>query len=545
MAQLSVLEKEDIRYLVQKAGNGSPMLLDLSDERQERFLHKQLELAGIQPGRNPQLFKTIADAKVRHARHGVPRSEYVQINGASQLTAVNVISQIDTTDGQNYVAAAISSIPGNAYNVTVTLGIYDGDLNPLGDVAEIRQYTGVTMDLQATGKFSTPMPSEGRSVMSILTYQYSNDQGTYHGTMPVETYSFPKLISNISPSDINKRNHIKVCLTRHDGDCDYWDHESSWKGIVKIPVKGSVEYYSDIDPIQFRPNGTPINASCTIQVVKQVQPGSPITPPPDFSFFKDPKTTVSGPLLSWDLGWLTFDKPNFNAGDLVYYIFNVNIQTGGKNVAAFITNAPPSVAPGQNPFNTCKIPSMEVVYGCLVEGTRIRMADQSLKAIESIMVGEQVASDALGSCLTVENTVIGVEDKPILRVADSAGHVLLLTEGHPVITAQGVRLARELTEGDQLLTETGESRITGIQEELYTGQVYNLHLSAADASIILTDDNRTHYANGIMVGDGRMQRIYGEKAKQYQDKNDVLAELPKQWHQDYLNWLEDHPSGGF
>ncbi len=536
MVQLSALEKEDIRYLVQKAGNGRAMLLDLSDEKQEHFLHKQLELAGIHPGRNPQMFKTIADAKIRHAKYGAPLGEYVQANGASQLTAVNVVTQIDTTDGQNYVAGAISSIPGNAHNVTITLGIYDGDLNPLGDIIKVEKYSDEsTFPIQAAGKFGTPMPPEGRSVMSILTYQYTNDQGTYFGTMPVETYNFPKLITNNSPRDLNGDKLIKVCLYRQESDCDYRDPQ--WTGIVKIPIAGSIEYFANIDPIQFGADGNPTNASCTIQIVKQVQPGSPITPPAGFSFFKDPKTVVNGAVLSWDLGWLSFDRPNFSSGDYVYYIFNTIIQTGGKNVAAFITNAPPSVAPGQNPFNTLNIPPMEVVYGCLAEGTLVRMADKSEKTIETIMVGEQVLSDSMGTCLTVENTVIGVEDKPMVRITDDNDNSLFLTEGHPVITAEGVRLANELQVGDKLFTETGESSITGIQEEIYNGYVWNLHLIAEDDSITLSDDNRTHFANGIMVGDGRMQRIYGDRVQINTD--DVLARLPKQWHQDYLNWLQE------
>ncbi|MDR7666094.1 Hint domain-containing protein [Methanosarcina sp. Z-7115] len=538
MAQLSVLDKEDIRYVVQKAGNGRSMLLNLSDERQERFLHKQLELAGIHPKRRPQLFKTITDSKVRHAKYGAPLNEYVRADGESLLTAVDVITQLDTTDGQNYVAGAISSIPGNSYNVTLTLGIFDGEDNPLGEVIKAEKHNNdTTFFLQASGSFSSPMPPEGRSVKSVLTYQYTNDQGTTFGTMPVETFHFPKTITNISPSDINKDGAIVVCLNRQEGNCDYW-HGWDTGHKIQVPIKGNIEYFSNIDPIQFASDGTPTNASCTIQIAKQTQPGNPIKPL-DFNFFKAPNTTINGPVLSWDLDWLYFDPPNFNSGELVYYIFNVIIQIGRENVVAFITNAPPSVTPGQNFLNTLKIPSMEIVYGCMAEGTLVRMADNSLKTIETIVVGEEIVSDAKGSCLTVENTVIGVEDKPMFHIEDNKGNSLFLTEGHPVITGKGVRLARELIKGDKLLTESGASEIISIQEEMYAGKVWNLHLIAEDKSIILTDDNRTHFANGIMVGDGRMQRIYGDKAHKNRNKDDVLAKLPKQWHQDYLNWLED------
>jgi hypothetical protein len=543
MTQLSVLDKEDVRYVVQKAGNGRSMLLNLSDERQERFLNKQLELAGIHPKRRPQLFKIIADSKVRHARYGAPQSEYVRDVGGSQLTSVDVITQLDTIDGQNYVAEAISSIPGISHNITLTLGIYDGEYNPLGEVIKVEKHNNDTTFLfQASGSFSSPMPPEGRSVMSILTYLYSNDQATISGVMPVETFYFPKKITNIDPSDRKTGDGtIVVCMLRDHGqygDCDYRNAE--WPGgPVQVPIKGQIEYFSEIDPINFGHDGIPTNASCTIQIAQKDHLGNPIKPPDNFNFFTDKNTTVNGSVLSWDLGWLTFDNPNFNQGELVYYMFNVIIQVGGKNVAAFITNAPSSLVPGSTILNTQIIPQMELMWGCMAEGTLILMADKSSKAIETILVGEKVLSDTTGRCLTVEGTVNGVEVKPMFFIKDDKGNSLFLTENHPVITAKGVRFARELKVGDKLLSEKEESEIVSIEEKIYDGKVWNLLLKEEDKGSILTDDNRTHFANGVLVGDGRMQRIYEDKAKENRHKNDILANLPKQWHQDYRNWLEE------
>lgn len=537
--QVSEFDKQDIAHIISRSRNNEFMLFDFSDDKQYRFYKRQLELAGFSADRYNQLFKSIEDTRTRGLQKDASDTNGFSMRQNSNTEWVNVITQINTTDGLNYSASALSSIPGGTVITTMTLGIYDENYNLLGSVSKIMDCTEKVVTLTAHGKFNTAMPSEGRQLYAIATYQYElpNGGGTVKGVVCVSTFNIPKEIRNISPTQLvahAKQKLIKVCLTRDDGDCDY---KKKYEGKVEIPIKGSIVYFDNIDPIEYDGQGKPSNASWTIQIARTDEGGNPITPPEEFEFFKDINTKINNNILSWDLGWLKFAPPNFNTGDRVYYIFNVTIRTNGKDVTAFITNAPSDYVPGSTFFNTLTIAPMEVVYGCLAAGTKVRMFDGTEKNIEEIKVQEKIISNQKGIGLTVENTIIGTEDKPMMRIFDDKGHSLLLTDGHPVITDSGVLLAKQLKVGDNVITEDGIGKLTEILTEFYDGQIWNLHVGVPEDGIELTDQNRTHFANGILVGDGVMQRIYEKKYRQ--DMKNIVKKVPEKWIQDYYNYLED------
>ena len=524
--QLTEQDRDDLRYIIQKSTNGVARTMNLRDAREERFYRRQLELAGITRELFPQTHKTVDDAV---ANEDTLLFAARQATGASP---VDVIAQIASKDkGKTYETVVLSSVPGGTINTTITLGLYDENINRIGDLAPGQQVNGGKgFTVSARGAFDTPIPAGGRQVYSIATVQYTTSAGTTRKNLVTSSFNFPHEINNVDPRDINNDGLIKVCLTRRDNDCDYW-HQ--WVGKVQIPVKGSILYFGDID---VDANNKPVSATSKIQIARTDQGGDPLTPPAGFDFFDDPNTVVSGKTISWNLSWLTFDKPNFSSGDKIYYIFILKVQVSGKDVTAFITNAPSSIAPGQNGLNTLKIPEMEVVYGCLAADTKVILADGTGKAIRDIQVGEKVKSDAGGAVLTVGNTVEGTEEDPMIRITDDQEHSLLLTGSHPVPTPQGMKLAKELVPDDEVFVESGMSRIVKLEEEQYDGTVYNLHVGLPEDEVDLTHDNRTHFADGILVGDGRTQRHYGILFRQR--KEDVLAAIPEEWHADYLNSLK-------
>ncbi|MDD2400849.1 MAG: hypothetical protein PHI90_08325 [Clostridia bacterium] len=539
--QLNETDRRDIEHIISKVHNNHFMHFDLSDEKQYRFYKRQLELAGFSAGRHKQLFKSVEEGREEHIKNGGAENQPAM--GVNKNAApVNVVTQINTVDGQNYSASALSSIPGGADTTIMTLGLYDENYNLLGPVKKVMNCNKEkVVALDASGSFSSAIPTGGRQFYAIATYQYEIiGEGTYKGVVPVSTYNFPKETKNVSPTQMVTHTSgrlIKVCLTRNDGDCDYWKR---WSGMVEIPIKGSIEYFDNIDPILYDGQGKPTNASWVIQIARTDEGGNPIEPPSSFEFFKDTNTKISGKILSWDLGWMKFAPPNFDSGDRVYYIFSVTVQTGGKDVTTFITNAPSEKIPGSTSLNTTEIAPMEVVYGCLATGTKVRMADGSEKNIENIKVQEKILSNNDGVVLTIENTVIGTEEKPMIRLKDDKGHSLLLTDGHPVVTASGVLLAKELKVGDVVINEEGVGRLTEIVAETYADKVWNLHVGIPEDGIVLTNQNRTHFANGILVGDGVMQRVYEKKYKE--DINNILKTVPEKWLQDYLNYIEDQKS---
>ena len=525
-SQLTDQDRDDIRHILQQSVSGEARTLDFTDQREERFYRRQLELAGIEHKHFPQTHKTVDLALAA----GGPRTPAQVAAGSG--SPVDAISQIASGDnGQTYETTALSSIPGGTYNTTITLGLYDANYNPIGNVEKGHQFNdGRGFSLSATGSFDTPIPETGRQVYSIATVQYTTSQGTTHQNIVASTFNFPSEINNIDPRDVNNSGIIKVCLTRNDGDCDYL---KNWQGDVEIPIKGSIVYFGDID---LDDSGKPVNATNIIKIARTDEGGDPLTPPAGFNFFDDPKTIVNGATLSWDLSWMTFGTPDFDSGDEVYYIFSVKVQVGGEDVTAFITNAPSSVQPGQTGLNTLKLPEMHVVYGCLAGESMVTMADNSKKTIAGIQVGDKVISDADGTVLTVENTVEGTEERPMICIKDEQGHKLLVSDGHPVLTLRGMKLAKELTVNDMVQTLSGWTAIESLEKKSYDKTVCNLHLGIPEDGVQLTHDNRTHFAEGILVGDGRTQRYYGRLFKER--KEEVLLAIPEEWHQDYLSSLK-------
>jgi intein/homing endonuclease len=102
----------------------------------------------------------------------------------------------------------------------------------------------------------------------------------------------------------------------------------------------------------------------------------------------------------------------------------------------------------------------------------------------------------------------GTEDTPLVHVVTGNGFDLKLTQGHPVITSEGVRLARFLKVGDVLQTSKGPSPIEAVDRVAYDGKVYNLSLAATQPEEKLDADRETFFGNGILVGGNEMQWRY-------------------------------------
>lgn len=521
---LSPEEREDIRYIIEKSQKGIARTMDLTDPREYRFYKKQLELGGLTPDRFPQTFKVVEDLA---AGRGLLDEASLDINVGAP---VNVISQIASTDGQNYTTSAMSSIPGGTTNTSIIIGLYDVNNNAIGPLGSGQQSgDGKGFSVGTTGNFGSPMPAGGRQLYSIASVQYTVSGNTTLKNVVTDTFNFPDEINNINPRDIRNDNKIVVCLTRSSPDCDY---SNAFSGNVQIPIQGNIVYFGNID---VDGSNKPVNASNIIQIVRIDGGGNPLTPPAGFNFFNDPKTIASGKTLTWDLSWMSFGTPNFNSGDTVYYIFSVVVQVGGQDVTAFITNAPSSVVPGQTQMNTLKLSPMIVYYGCLAADAAITMEDGSTKLIADVKEGDRIISNSNGTILTVKDLTQGVEEEPMIRIVDADGHSLLLTEGHPVCTTGGVLLARQLEPGHELLTANGSSAITAVSKEDYGGIVHNLRVGIPDDGVELKVDNTSFIASGIVVGDAEMQQHYGAQAKKTVDE--VLRRIPKEWHTDYLNSL--------
>ncbi|MFI3177783.1 MAG: Hint domain-containing protein [Eubacteriales bacterium] len=145
-----------------------------------------------------------------------------------------------------------------------------------------------------------------------------------------------------------------------------------------------------------------------------------------------------------------------------------------------------------------RIPQLQFMWGCLAEGTLVRMFDQTEKKIEDIIIGDNIMGRNR-ECVSVVNVWKGMETN-IIRISTDVGEISM-THHHPVmINYKGVlvkKIAALLKAGDELIDYQGSNiPVRAVTVLPYRGMVYNLTLDAAQPYFI---------ANGIVVGDMTIQ----------------------------------------
>lgn len=513
-------EKSVIKNVINNYGNKGVFIIEPGNAQLVSFYDIQLRLSGLASGNSRQFSQCWENTK--QLKSGTGQLSQAATDSASPVYS---IVRLDSTDGKNYRADAVGSLPVSATNVTQTLGLFDGDATNVGVVKYTQNYVN-TADcvIGAEGVYPGSEKEGNFPVTVIYTFAQTINNRTVYGAEIITTQNYPQQINNESPRTINNPNEIKICLTRVEADCDY---SQPYDGVVSVPIKGNIVYGGNIDIS----GGKPVNGMSSIYLIRTRAGGNPITPYPGFDFFDSKNSTISGNNIKWDLNWLKFNKVDFDSGEMVYYVFKLILSISGKSIAAFITNAPKDIVPGQQLLNTVTIKPMKIVYGCLHENTQITMANGSEKLISAIQMGDRVQTVNKGS-LCVENITTGLEAhciKITTQDPDNNKQSVIASPGHPFISPFGVILAREIKSGDKLLSLTGECVVTDIQPQNDEVTVYNLQLSADKC------DQNTLYANNILVGDIQMQRFHEDEY--YRRPANILSQLPKEWHEDYQNHL--------
>lgn len=373
----------------------------------------------------------------------------------------------------------------------------------------------------------------GRRVYAKYTYSWVDQQGSVWGpyTRRADTTDAVPTVTNFDPSSATITTPIVVCINRNPVIFTQCKYGSSASNIV-FPVKGNVVYPTAVD---VDANKVPLNARVTWLVIDVTAGGgcNAWGPGQDIKFFTAPKTTVSSDqkTISWD--WQPADfgaaPPCIQQGHTMNYVFNMQVYSAGNPLSASITSTPPHV-PGSNAI---QIAPLQAYMGCFAAGTNIKMADASWKPIEQFeMANEKVASGG-NRVLTVAGNTTGREPT-MIRIGDAKHHVLLLTEGHPVVLRnRGVTLAKDLTTTDTVITDEGDAKLVSVTHVPFNGKVYNLDLGVSGERF--GKDDTTLYAEHILVGDRRMQQTYAELPARTPEK--IYASLPPEWREDYLNQL--------
>jgi hypothetical protein len=540
---LSSGEKADIQRLIAESRPGEPTPLDFSKEHHYRFYRGRLRQAGITRELFPRMFKVLEQARQQHLKSGPPDVYCPKVPSLKQtqnktadtsagtdypVGPIQQITALGSDNGRDYQTSALSSVPNQPYESTLTLGLYTAAGDPIGPPQFVKQYAaGEDLEAETNGT----LPEGQQEAVSIATYFWQDQSGTpYHGYIQAATSTAPTQIINEDPViKVQGNTEIVVCLGRSGGNCDYNPEGGSGTNVL-LPIKGSITYGDNIDPVE--PDHSNVFSLITMARPDPGEGGGCTIKSTD-DFFADPNTVIVENTLTWNLDPAHFEPaqgcldPNAKA----VYTFTVMVSIKGLPVYVSITNAPDT--PPASPY-FLEIPDMLIVFSCLPDGTRVLMADGTEKPIEKISPLEKVVSDSSNRTMTVHSSLRGKEEIPLVRIKSDKGHSLLLTDGHPVVTPGGVVLARHLEPGDVVLSRKGKVKITSVSGERFDGHVWNLVLDPNTKDEKRTEDNSTFYANGILVGDARMQFTWGRHFKH--QPQDVMKRLPKEWHQDFLNY---------
>jgi hypothetical protein len=506
--------------------NGGAFKLDLSDEAQYRFLRARVAASGKTPESYPQFFAMLKNMRERHlAQKGQDFS-------------------IQTPKPRDHIVGDFTILPGGVtFEATSFFTIQDGSDYSFVDVVvwdelgteQVSDYgwgevygDGRKLKARATG----PLPFNSDGVFyvdSVSMVAVNGVEETYYIAEDVKT---PPGGLMYHPTDTNADGIVTICLDRNYGDCDY---PMVGYRQVQIPLKGAVTFPYEVTEI--------LNNDKTY--VKLVEENG------------GPREMTFGPFYNWlrinpnDRRQVTWDVPQnqgvfngilFQRYEDVDFFLSIDVMmkrpsrkgTELTNVASKISSVATATSPGMP--NARKV---QIVYSCLAEGTEIRMANGKTLKIEDITKGSKILTNDSGLALDVADLSIGIERIPMVRIEDNAGHSLLLTTSHPIVTPdRGVVWAEELSVGNKVFTESGVTTLVKAEREMFRGTVHNLKLDTTGVTEREFAKGSTMYANGFRVGDLAMQKAYEFKNSEDYRAN-VLERLPAQWRADYQRSQKD------
>ncbi|WP_244511137.1 Hint domain-containing protein [Magnetospirillum fulvum] len=469
---------------------------------------------------------------------------------------VNITYLALQEDGRTVIGQGIVTLPQPAAMITTSFTLFDNLTGTIFGVASVpNQYNLTTQTIEITG--TLPEIAGIVSVTATLTAQIllpgstvakqittsalltGTDIVTTQNRSPNESESVAAIIPVQSITVLNPnhnahptRDYIKVGLNRTSSqvaDCDYYyqyGNEGS-KPIVGLQVNGSAQLLSGFT-VAATPNFT---GSCVLFRRSDVGAGATLA----FPVSKIPSLcSGGGNAVSWNIGPSWFSGAPWDQNQVIDLDFTLNFNIVPNGTASLrVTSVPQAVT---TPSNLAALVPIQFVWGCVARGTEIRMEDGSTRRIETLRVGERVA-DGQGGSLRISEVWTGHEAKPLYRLVTASGAEVLLTEEHPVPTADGVVLARDLVPGMVVTTARGDEALCTVETVSHDGPVCNLDLLPDDAvsASDVDDDAITGFvAGGILVGDNRMQGVWSKRANRRVEV-DPLELLGQDWRLDIVN----------
>lgn len=519
-APLAAADRADAAAIGKQLGPAPYGELDLADPVHQRYFLKQLDLGGFSRAEYPMMFASIdaaqKTARAKRLQAGPPRSLATAGGAATPRLAapastdtqpivpvVNIVSIGQDPYSQAISATVQLSVPntGNTAPAVAltTLSLFDQNGNQIGTANGVSQnYAGFDVQNTVVG-----VPGAATSTVSLQgSYYYIDVNGAPHSGAISATTVLPsssQTINNLQPTDVDGNHVIKVCVVRTDADCDYQYGQTGGQFVVKFPIQGNVTF-----PVALQPIANQRTSGINSVTITQPNPtqGGGCTLPANFDFWGN--AAINGSVLSWNINPGPFSNPQSAPNNpcfpsnstVIYNLFVTVFGTDNRPYMATITTdqmSPP-------PPNTLVIYPMSVAYGCVEEGSQVALPGGRSVAIETLRPGQAVVG-AGGRTLEVRRLTQGDEAIPMVRITTADGHSLLLTETHPVLTADGPVMAKALTVGRIVTTATGASALTAVGREPGR-KVWNIAFAATPAG----GADEGFYANGVLVGDAAAQQ---------------------------------------
>ena len=183
------------------------------------------------------------------------------------------------------------------------------------------------------------------------------------------------------------------------------------------------------------------------------------------------------------------------------------VQGALRNLA---TTGPAAIDPAGRPtlpvplvkanHDLCPKPNVRM-DGCFAKGTRVKLAHDVAVPIEKLHPGNRVML-ADGRLAVIKRMTAGPESLPMIEIETSLGHKIMITSEHPLVTAKGVKMAKDIALGDQLKSGADGKfvSILSIGKKIYTDLVYNFEVEGSAAE-------RDHLviAEGLVSGELYLQ----------------------------------------
>lgn len=576
---LSASELSDLKTLHAEMTPHVTNRLSMSNELHYRVVMGALERSGENAEQSPELFRRLQAAHQRGiAARGdaappkaVPANDGADPADPQDLNFIASLSEVDNTVA-DHRATALSSIVGGTQQTSITMQLYTLSNGHVYASTSGSQYAqGVNFSLSLSG---TEVTGDGTTqAMAYFIYTpYTSRAGLAEDELIVLAASSApassaqaSTINTVNPTaacmlqpnycvrngascipgqyqtsctnQVDNRTPIKTCWYRgSQAECDYWNATAHPTNLV-FPMSGNASFPNQVV--------TPANPAVTIALQNPTSGGGCNV---FFQNSSDPEYwSANGSTITWNFPAAAFP----NTGDCIAYY-------DGTTANLWMQAAVPlqGSGGGQPPYGSLNftsdrsqigvpgvyiIPQMYIVQGCYAAGTQITLADgTTAMAIEEFRGNQdEFVIDGDGQRRLVGGTTAGREPKPMIRLKTDQGHELLLTEGHPVINADGEAVkAKDLAVGDAVRTLEGKATLTEVSTETYQGRVHNLVLAPVDLSSHLPpDEGSTLYAGGILTGDGQMQNWLARKTMKVlaSDPDAVRARLDKAWLQDFEN----------